>query len=486
MLYILSFYAVVICICVIIRRQWIQRERIQFPLVQLAVEISREGQKRALLPPFFRNPVVWLGFIIPFLIHGVNGLHHHTPSVPRISLYYNLRQLLTDKPWNAINWLRADIYFSVIGFTYTLPTQLSFSLWFFYLFYQAQYVLWAAFGQRPEQPFIGHIVRSGAALQMAGSCFGLVAILLWKMRAELANILKKALAGHNSVSAEEPLPYRITILSFIVGVFLICIWSGIAGVPLLVTLSIHITIYVVMIALMRVVAEGGVLMLHTSFRPLDVITQFVGTKTVGPKGLTVLMYQEKVFMTTFLDYLMPSVLDSFKFADSARLRERHLLYSICLAVVISILCACGTLIFIGYRYGGINLGHFYGWSTTLEFFRLQNILAKHQEASMNGVMNLSFGAVLVVLLCLMRQRFLWWPFHPLGFVMGATYPMVLLWFSVSLGWLLKWSTLRFGGISLYHKLRPFFLGLVLGEYLSGSFWLIICSITGKGGYRLLF
>jgi hypothetical protein len=88
---------------------------------------------------------------------------------------------------------------------------------------------------------------------------------------------------------------------------------------------------------------------------------------------------------------------------------------------------------------------------------------------MNGVMNLSFGAVFVALLCLMRQRFLWWPFHPLGFVMGATYPMVLLWFSVSLGWLLKWSTLRFGGISLYHKLRPFFLGLVLGEYLSGSF-----------------
>ncbi|MFC1714545.1 DUF6785 family protein [Candidatus Poribacteria bacterium] len=40
MLYILSFYAVVICICVIIRRQWIHREWIQFPLVQLAVEIS--------------------------------------------------------------------------------------------------------------------------------------------------------------------------------------------------------------------------------------------------------------------------------------------------------------------------------------------------------------------------------------------------------------------------------------------------------------
>jgi len=484
--YVLSFYAVAICICVIVRRQWIERERIQFPLVQFAVELAKEEQKPALVPPFFRNPAVWFGFLIPLLIHSINGLHHHIPSVPHISLYYNLRQFLTDKPWNAINRLRADTYFSVIGFTYTLPTQLSFSLWFFYFFYQVQYVLWSVFGQRPEQPFIGHIVRAGAALQMAGSCFGLVGMLLWTMRAGLVNFLKKTVTGKNAGDTEEPLPYRVTILSFIAGTFLICMWSGIAGVPLFITLSIHITIYVVMIALMRVVAEGGVLMLHTSFRPLDVVTQFVGTTTVGQKGLTVLMYQEKVFMTTFLDYLMPSVLDGFKFADSARLKKKHLLYSLCFAIIISILFACTTLIFLGYKYGGSNLGHFYGWSTTLEFFRLQRILTKHREASMNGVMNISFGALFVVLLGLMRQRFWWWPFHPLGFVMGATYPMVLLWFSVLLGWLFKWSTLRFGGISWYNKLRPFFLGLVLGEYLSGSLWLIICSITGKGGYGLLF
>ena len=210
----------------------------------------------------------------------------------------------------------------------------------------------------------------------------------------------------------------------------------VAGVPVLAALSIHITIFVVMMALMRVVSEGGVLMLHTSFRPLDVITQFVGTRTVGPKGLTVLMYQEKIFMTTFLDYLMPSVLDGFKLSDSANSRlasgnlcsfmsRRRLLSAICLTIILSIIFACVTLIFIGYRYGGVNAGHFYGWSTTLEFFRLQNILIKPVEPSTRGVMNLSFGALGVIFLGLMRQRFWWWPFHPLGFVMGATYPMVL-------------------------------------------------------------
>lgn len=489
MIYVFGFYTVVICICVIVRKQWIERERLQFPLVQFAVEIAAEGQPKrsSLVPPFFKNPAVWLGLAIPMVIHGVNGLHHYYPAVPRMLLYYDLRRFLTDRPFNAINRLRADTYLSVIGFTYTLPTQLSFSLWFFYLLYQIQYVLWAAFGQRPDPPFIGHIVRSGAALQMAGACFGLIAYILWRMREHLADILRRAFQRQCNVDdSDETLPYRLTIFLFIAGFIIISLWSHIAGVPLLVALSIHITIYVVMMALMRVVSEGGVLMLHTSFRPLDVITQFIGTRAIGPKGLTVLMYQEKIFMTTFLDYLMPSVLDGFKLSDSAKMNRRSLLGALCLTVILSILFASVTLIFIGYRYGGLNAGHFYGWSTTLEFFRLQNILNKPVEASMKGVMNLSFGALTVVFLSLMRQRFWWWPFHPLGFVMGATYPMVLLWFSVLLGWLMKWATLRFGGISRYNKLRPIFLGMVLGEYLSGSIWLIVSAISGRIGYRILF
>ena len=490
MIYVLGFYTVVICICVIVRKQWIESERLQFPLVQFAVEIAAEEsspKRSSYIPPFFKNPAVWLGLAIPMIIHGINGLHHYYPTIPRILLYYDLRKFLTDRPFNAINRLRADTYLSVIGFTYTLPTQLSFSLWFFYLFYQIQYVLWAAFGQRPDPPFIGHIVRSGAALQMAGACFGLIAYILWRMREHLADIWRRAFQRRSSIDdSDEPLPYRVIIFLFIAGFLIISLWSHIAGIPILVALSIHITIFVVMMALMRVVSEGGVLMLHTSFRPLDVITQFAGTRAVGPKGLTVLMYQEKIFMTTFLDYLMPSVLDGFKLSESANMNRRSLLGAICLTIILSILFACVTLIFIGYRYGGINAGHFYGWSTTLEFFRLQNILNKPVDASMGGMMNLSFGALGVVFLSLIRQRFWWWPFHPLGFVMGATYPMVLLWFSVLLGWLMKWATLRFGGISMYNRLRPLFLGMVLGEYLSGGIWLIVSAISGRIGYRILF
>ena len=156
-----------------------------------------------------------------------------------------------------------------------------------------------------------------------------------------------------------------------------------------------------------------------------------------------------------------------------------------ITIIISIFFASVTFIFMGYRYRVPNLGHFYGWSTTLEFFRLQNIFAMPVEPSIKGVVNLSFGAAFVIFLSLVRQRFWWWSFHPLGFVMGDTYPMILLWFSTLIGWLPKWTTLRFGGIRVYNKLRPFFLGLVPGEYLSGSMWVAVGAITKKS-YQIFF
>ena len=37
-------------------------------------------------------------------------------------------------------------------------------------------------------------------------------------------------------------------------------------------------------------------------------------------------------------------------------------------------------------------------------------------------------------------------------------------FSLFLGWLCKWIIVRLGGIQLYQRARPFFLGLILGYF----------------------
>ena len=44
--------------------------------------------------------------------------------------------------------------------------------------------------------------------------------------------------------------------------------------------------------------------------------------------------------------------------------------------------------------------------------------------------------------------------------------------------------LRFGGAALFRKLRPFFIGLILGQFTAVGFWLILDIITGTTGNNL--
>lgn len=51
-----------------------------------------------------------------------------------------------------------------------------------------------------------------------------------------------------------------------------------------------------------------------------------------------------------------------------------------------------------------------------------------------------------------------------------------------MSWVIKWAVLKHGGIGLHRKLQPFFLGLILGEFICGSLWTIIGIIAGIPTY----
>jgi hypothetical protein len=49
-----------------------------------------------------------------------------------------------------------------------------------------------------------------------------------------------------------------------------------------------------------------------------------------------------------------------------------------------------------------------------------------------------------------------------------------MWFPLFLAWLLKACILRAGGLSLYRRGIPFFLGLTIGHFfMAGIFWPIL-------------
>ena len=47
-----------------------------------------------------------------------------------------------------------------------------------------------------------------------------------------------------------------------------------------------------------------------------------------------------------------------------------------------------------------------------------------------------------------------------------------IWFSVFLAWIIKVVVLKYGGPGVYAKPRPFFFGVVLGQFVVGGMWLV--------------
>ena len=59
--------------------------------------------------------------------------------------------------------------------------------------------------------------------------------------------------------------------------------------------------------------------------------------------------------------------------------------------------------------------------------------------------------------------------------------MFFAWSSMCIGWLFKLVILRYGGTQLYNKLRPLFLGMVMGEVTHQGIWMAIDYLTGSIG-----
>ena len=111
--------------------------------------------------------------------------------------------------------------------------------------------------------------------------------------------------------------------------------------------------------------------------------------------------------------------------------------------------------------------------------RLEGLLDERPDCASFWTL-LGFGTVSAM--AFLRYLFPWWPLHPIGFVTATTYPAKIVPFSIFISWLAKLIILRAGGIQLYRKAMPFFLGLMLG-YFGGvaiSFVIDVIWFPGEG------
>ena len=477
---------VVLCLSVIIRKQWVDRERLTYPLVQLPLEmVGREGE--AGLSAFFRNRLMWMGFAIPMVLHGINGLHYYNPAVPEVPLSTDLGRYFAVWPWHQIGMLGIWTHFSVIGFSFLLPAELSFSLWLFFFIYKLEAVLITALGYDvayiPNYP-----VPAFAAYQMLGAFFALALGMAWAARPHLARLWY--LARHPEVSDpeqdQEAISYRAALRGLAGGLALLVVMTGLAGLNPLLGVVVFVFFLLTLLVLSRFVAEGGLLFIQAPFRPTDIMAVAIGTGPLGTQNLAVLAYLERgLSMFDLRGFLLPFLNDIWKMTGLAGLSRRRLLPALIAAVAAATVTSYVTLVLLAYRHGAVTMEPWFAiWSPQQPFQVLKSYLENPLKPNFAGLQLFGLGTLVMWWLLLARANFPWWPLHPIGYAMGPSWPMIQLWFSILVGWSLKAVLLHFGGMPAFRAARPAFLGLVLGEFVAAALWIVIDTISGVHGHRM--
>ena len=469
--FVLVLYFVMFCVTVILRKQWIERERLVFPLVKLPTEMIETDASGSVVAPFFRNRLMWMGFAIPFLINAWNSIHNYIYFFPTIDFMQSLSL------FNNQLTLPLNLSFPLIGFGYLLSLEVSFSLWLFFLLSRTQNLMNATFGI----DVAGNTSLPGS-YQSFGALFTLVIFGLWVARSHIKDVFRKALKGDDTIDdSGESLSYRMAVIGGIAGIVFLLGWMVAVGLSLWLAAVVFLLVFVVYVGFSRIVAEGGVIFAET-LNPQDFIVSgftgpLLGAQNMVGLGLT------KFWMTHTRTLIMPSMANSLKLADSAGiLNMRWLTVAMAVALLTSMAASIYTVMFLAYEYGGINLNwHFFG---ELQQSRFSYFAANIGSASDPFSRWLFFGVGVVVMwvLMVMRQRFIWWPLHFIGFPVGSSAPLAVGWFSIFIAWMLKGLILKYGGIHTYRLMLPFFLGLILGEFTSAGLWVIIDGLTNITGH----
>jgi hypothetical protein len=182
---------------------------------------------------------------------------------------------------------------------------------------------------------------------------------------------------------------------------------------------------------------------------------------------------------------MPSQLEGFRIAEQSKTNIRKLLSAVIIALLVGIPVNFIIYLHLSYHYGaGVwsEIAHM-GRESFANRLQLWLTSPTPHDYSTMTFMGVGFG--ITSLLLALKMRFLWWPFHPIGFVLGVSpAEMVYIWVPVFISWFLKLIILKYGGLKAYRKAIPFFVGLILGDYTMGGIWSIVNATFNITTYNM--
>jgi len=472
-----------LCINVVIRKAWTEDEKLGFPLVLLPLEMTRDEGAAS----FFRSKFMWGGFTVAAVIDLINGFPALFPVIPEIKYIklYDLRRHFQGRPWNAIGRTRIGVYPFAVGLAFFLPSDLSFSCWFFYVLSKVELIVAALIGRESLKglPYLNE--------QAAGAWLALACLAVWTTRHHLGEVFRKALGRPSSLDdSDEPISYRMALILIGLGFAFIVAFCTAAGMHFWPIVGFFGIYYMMSLAMTRVRAELG--SPHETFyvNPHRILTGLGNTRAFAAQDLTIMatMYW---FNRCYRSHPMPNQLEAFKMAEQSTMDRRRLFAVLLLAALAAIVAAA----IVATYWANLSVTYDAGASAKARGFKswigresydsfLRPWLLNPTETQWLGVIFMAIGAVAIVALKGLRTRFIGLPLHPAGYALAISFAMDYFWFAFFVSWLLKVTIMRYWGLKAHEKGVWVCLGLIMGDYFFGSLWAIVGPLFHVPNYKI--
>ncbi len=462
----------------VLLRFWADREKLIFPLAQLPEAILPSDSTRSSIPRIFRNPMFWCGFALSALVLSWNAGVGGEWILDRFKIMLGL----SHSEFSGIilgSWIeglggsgqsiRFLIIFTAIGIAFLLPTQISFSTWFYFLIGQLMVLVavWIGLAQNFSD-FHSDFTSTANFLtaQGGGALLALAAISLYRSLREYYQLS----CGKPPLEKLKILTPIIWLVFFVVIVVLWLLWNQIT---LFWALAFVLFFTLFTIGMMRIVAETGIYVFQANFGFFHAFSVFGLGKIIPASLIAPLLPIYSIFFMDIKAFAAPSLMNAAKIEKDVGNGRRFFHVNMILCIVVSVLFSIAFMIFLSHERGGQQMNAwFFNYMPVGNLNAARNFIMDTRAAfDANGVW-VFIGAAWLCLSLWIRKSIFWFP-HPIGFILLFNPLLTSIWFSFFIGWIIKSICVKYGGKSTFDLMKPLFIGLIFGEILAIFIWLLL-------------
>lgn len=472
-----------ICIGTILRKQWVDKEKLTFPIIDLPVSMVQAETAGTL----FRNRLFSIGFGISALLLSLNYLSGIFPSIPSVNLHvYSLgANIFVNSPATGMNPVTMIWWPYALGLAYLIPLDISFSCWFFYVFIRLSMLAATALGLRDANAGYAETQFPYFQTISQGAWVGMFIVMMWGARGHLKSVWQAVKDGGKSgIDSDEPVRYRTAFIGLVAGAVILISMAVASGMRLQIAVLFFGIYFMAIVAMTRIYAQIAVpqFSMGLFYHSTAFVTSLTGTSGITKAEASML---SNVFWTdfTYRQHPMGHGLESMVFADKLRESRRRMFQLVIAALAIGVVVGLATTLQIFYQHGASSakIEQTPIWLSGMSWNQLLYWNANPQSVKFWTIVKMVVSAGIVFLLAWLRNVWFGFPLHPIGYLFATCFAVEWIWNIMLVTWLVKVLVIRYGGLKLYRKSLPLFLGIALGDAAAQFFWGIFLGFLGIQG-----